>query len=78
MSEDAKLSLKVAVRPAGVIFLGVIAFQLAMAFGAPWGRTRRGQDAGVLSPPARALAIVSVLLLVKMMTSLLRGSDMGH
>jgi hypothetical protein len=42
----------------------VIMFQLALVGGAPWGAlTQGGRVTGVLSPPARGIALVSAVLL---------------
>lgn len=47
-----------------VLALFVIAFQLALAAGAPWGElTMGGKFRGQLSGPMRAMALVSALLL---------------
>jgi len=47
--------------------LGVVAFQLALIGGAPWGSlTQGGGSSGALSAPARAVAAVSAVLLVGM------------
>lgn len=49
----------------GVAALLVVAFQLALVLGAPWGGlTWGGRFPGVLPPAMRALAGVSVLLLL--------------
>jgi hypothetical protein len=53
---------------ASVLVAGVAAFQLALALGAPYGDAVFGgkapTDAGVLTPPFRALAVVQALVLV--------------
>ena len=50
-----------------VCAFGVIAFQLALVAGAPWGAlTQGGASPGVLPAPARSLAAVSALLLLGM------------
>lgn len=69
-SDVPYLSAFSAVRAAHVFTIcvvGVIAFQLALVGGAPWGELTQGGGApGVLSLPARAVAAVSAVLLVGM------------
>ena len=72
------LSVKNAVRVAGVILLGIIAFQVAVATGAPWGAyTQGGQHHGVLPTQGRILAGLSVLVLVVMAFALLARVSQG-
>ena len=65
-----KVSAFSAVRAAHVFTLctlGVVAFQLALIGGAPWGSlTQGGGSPGALSASARAVAAVSATLLVGM------------
>jgi hypothetical protein len=71
LSGDNVLSVKNAVRSAAVILVGVIAFQIAIAFGAPWGAyTQGGKHVGALPAQGRIIAAVSVVLLVAMLLSL--------
>ena len=71
-------SVKNAVKVAGVILAGIIAFQIAVAAGAPWGAyTQGGQHHGVLTTPGRVLAGLSALLLSVMAFSLLARVGQG-
>jgi hypothetical protein len=72
------LSVKNAVKVAGVILTAIMAFQIAVAAGAPWGAyTQGGQHHGVLTTHGRVLAGLSVLLLLVMAFSLLARVGQG-
>ena len=50
-----------------LVNLGVIGFQIALIFGAPWGRlTQGGQTNGPLPTSGRLVAAASILLLLGM------------
>lgn len=50
-----------------VVLAGVIGFQIALIFGAPWGRlTQGGANEGPLPTKGRVLAGVSILILIGM------------
>lgn len=54
------------------MILGVIGFQIALIFGAPWGRiTQGGQVEGPLPLPGRIAAAVSILILAAMALAIL-------
>jgi hypothetical protein len=72
------LSVKNAVKVASVILMGIIAFQIAVVVGAPWGAyTQGGQRHGVLTTPGRFLAGLSALLLFVMALSLFARVGQG-
>ncbi len=53
----------------------VVLFQIALVFGAPWGRlTQGGRQDGALSPSARALAALSVGVLVFLALAILSAA----
>lgn len=57
---------------ATVLLGAVIAFQLALIVGAPWGAlTQGGRSDGALDPSGRAVAAVSVVILMCFVISLL-------
>jgi hypothetical protein len=67
-----------AARIAAVLLLGVAAFQLLLALGAPWGSwTQGGANAGVLPAGNRVLAAVSCALLVVMAFAILARAGSG-
>ena len=50
-----------------VVLAGVIGFQIALIFGAPWGRlTQGGANDGPLPTKGRSLAGLSILILIGM------------
>lgn len=60
-----------------VMILGVIGFQIALIFGAPWGRiTQGGQTEGPLPRSGRIVAAASILVLVGMALAI--QSAEGH
>jgi hypothetical protein len=60
-----------------IIILGVICFQMALIFGAPWGRiTQGGTHDGALPKQGRIIAAISIILLVAMICSII--SMGGH
>ncbi len=55
-----------------VMVLGVICFQIALIFGAPWGRlTQGGQTEGSLPTSGRLVAAASIFILVGMALAVL-------
>ena len=57
---------------------GVVAFQAAVALGAPWGEwTQGGGTAGTLSVRGRVLAVVSAALLTAMAFTILARAGQG-
>jgi hypothetical protein len=59
------------------MILGVIGFQAALIFGAPWGRiTQGGQTEGALPMSGRLVAAASIFVLVGMALAVL-SSDGG-
>ena len=63
---------------ASIGFYLVCVFQLALILGAPWGEyTMGGQTKGKLSPQARVMAGVSILVLVLMAQVLLATTGEG-
>ncbi len=64
---------------AAVLIAGVAAFQVALALGAPYGDAVFGgkapTEAGVLSAPFRALAVVQAIVLVLLGAFLLARTD---
>lgn len=72
------LSVKSAVKVAGLILAGTIAFQVALVAGAPWGAyTQGGQHRGILSTQGRVVAGLCVLALLVMAFSLLARVSRG-
>lgn len=65
---------------ASVLIAGVAVFQLALALGAPYGEAvlggRASTEAGVLTPPYRALALLQALVLVLLGWILLARTDL--
>jgi hypothetical protein len=61
-----------AARAAAVVMLGIAAFQVALALGAPWGEyTQGGGTEGALDASGRILAGVSCAILVVMAAAIL-------
>ncbi|HEY5799002.1 MAG TPA: hypothetical protein VIT92_02220, partial [Burkholderiaceae bacterium] len=61
-----------------VLAAGVIAFQAALAAGAPWGElTMGGKYPGRLPVPARLLALLSIVLLCGFAVILLARARLG-
>jgi hypothetical protein len=61
-----------AARAAAVVMLGIAVFQVALVFGAPWGRyTQGGQTEGALDVSGRLLAAVSCAILIVMAAAML-------
>jgi len=59
----------------GLLILGVIGFQIALIFGAPWGRlTQGGQHEGALPIPGRIAAAASIVVLAGMGLAILSAS----
>ncbi len=55
-----------------LMILGVIGFQVALIFGAPWGRiTQGGQVEGPLPPRGRIIAALSIAILAAIAMALL-------
>ena len=55
-----------------IALLAVIGFQIALIFGAPWGRiTQGGQVDGPLPPSGRVIAGISIAILVGMALAIL-------
>ncbi|WP_417255041.1 hypothetical protein [Celeribacter sp.] len=58
-----------------LFILGVIAFQIALIIGAPWGRiTQGGQHEGALPLKGRLAAAISVVLLLVMALAILSAA----
>lgn len=58
-----------------LLALGVIAFQIALIVGAPWGRiTQGGQHEGALPLTGRLAAAISVVLLLAMALAILSAA----
>lgn len=69
---------RVCARVAAVILAAVAVFQFALALGAPWGAvTQGGSNAGTLPTSGRALAVVSMALLLVMAGAILARVDDG-
>jgi len=65
-------------RTSAVLLLAVVAFQLAVTLGAPWGAwTQGGRTAGTLTTSGRAIAAASALLLVGMALTILGRAGEG-
>lgn len=55
-----------------VMILGIICFQIALIFGAPWGRlTQGGQTDGALPASGRVIAAASIFILTGMALAVL-------
>jgi len=62
----------------GANILGVIGFQGALVFGAPWGRfTQGGKYDGPLALPGRVAAGVSVIILATMALAIFSAAGSG-
>lgn len=65
-------------RAAAALLLLVLAFQVALILGAPWGRlTQGGGTAGALGASGRLVAAVSVVVLAVMASALLATTNVG-
>ena len=62
----------IAARAAAVLMAGVVAFQVALVFGAPWGAyTQGGRTDGALGSSGRLLAAISCVILLTMGAAIL-------
>lgn len=69
---------RIAAWVAAVLLGVVVVFQLALTFGAPWGSlTQGGANPGVLPVEARAVALVSAVVLVAFAVVLLARTGQG-
>lgn len=60
-----------------LMILGLIGFQIALIFGAPWGRiTQGGQTEGPLPRSGRVLAAASIAVLVGMALAILSADGL--
>jgi hypothetical protein len=62
MSFDPALLARVAGVVAAVLYLGLVAFQLALALGAPWGRAAYGGQSAELTTSLRVSSAVAVVV----------------
>ena len=61
-----------AARTAAVVMVGIVAFQVALVVGAPWGAyTQGGETEGVLDTSGRVVAAVSCAILLVMASAIL-------
>lgn len=61
-----------AAHAAGIVLLGIAAFQIALVVGAPWGAyTQGGETEGALETPGRVFAAVSCTILLVMAAAIL-------
>lgn len=75
---DLPLRTRRAARAAAGGLAGVVAFQAAVAAGAPWGRwTQGGGTPGPLAVPGRVVAVVSAAVLTAMALGLLARTGQG-
>lgn len=60
-----------------LMILGVIGFQVALIFGAPWGRlTQGGQVDGALPPSSRVVAALSIIILAAIALAILSANGL--
>ncbi|AYF97720.1 hypothetical protein [Protaetiibacter intestinalis] len=62
MSFDPAVIARVAAIVAAVLYLGLVAFQLALALGAPWGRAAYGGQSAELSTALRVSSAIAVIV----------------
>ena len=69
---------RLAARAYAVLIAGVVAFQMALVAGAPWGEfTQGGASSGVLPPVGRLIALASALVLVVLALAVLGSAGIG-
>ena len=67
-----------AARTAAWIYAGIIAFQLAVALGAPWGQfTQGGQHPGTLPASMRGVAAASAFIIACLAMTVLAAVELG-